>query len=1153
MIGERALITRLESANVRELVELLNDHDPQTNAALRSYYGPTLHKRLSALAFSATPQYEYGRRGKDNVVFIHDFFGGALSAMKGDGTELLWMSAEKLVDGVLGRLRLKEDGITAIRDEDRIRATGVLKLHYSEILLTLAQNYNVFAFAYDWRKHPRLAATDLDAAMTTWVGHEEDFHVVTHGSGAFVARAYMQQFGPSRAFGKHDTASCRMFMIAPPHHGSFFATQMLAGTAEVERSLAALDLRHSPSEVAEIFRSFPGLYMLLPADLLPAHQGAEDPLLKLYESATYGDARIPAHHLDAARSFHASLHDKAYEPRMLLVLGIGEQTVSGFKDLSALSVASPEDPDRTNAECEITLLGDGVLDVERGRLGQAPTRYLVGQHGALPSHPAVLAALHPFLSSGKIPDSSIDSRWSETANPSAFTAKKERGLAMKDRLNRREKSALRLLQRGIGSSPETCFTADDRAILRGSLAPFLAPQADARPTNVEALRDAPSSPIQKITVEVWRGSIADGFDTIVDPRVDAIALGHYRDAPLGAALTALDNAITEGFSVVDKDSSEPGILATLLARGIAGQEVGQILCLPDPRPCAIPRLLMIAGMGAMGKFGGPEAARLSHEVVSTAALLGKKHLVMLLIGSGEGNLPVREAVCRILQGVKDAICAHGKLGLEKITFVELKEQRVPEIVDAIRHERDILAARRRLNIELSGTESAPKENPKPDAAISLGKGGRGFTKRADPRSDATRITITREDDVYKFSALTTQASIPEREMKVSAALVEEANDGLVNATTLAEQREWGQMLGKLLLPPSFRSEVFSGPSVVFLVDAETARIHWEMIADTDWSKRKQDGAELTENGLLGGPETDPSIFLGMGRGLTRQLYTKMAPPPQPFVPTARRLRVLVVADPAEDAPLPGARAEGALVAALFQRYAELQAEKRLPSQGAFNVVEVEHLFGPAATRSELLRKLMTSSFDVLHFAGHCGRGPDGEYGWLFNKQGEVFISRQELLAVERVPSFIFANACESGVTAGRADRRSSDMAPSFAEAFFQCGVSNFVCTAWPIDDEAARLFALTFYTTLLGLHKHDEDSPEPSDAFAMTSYTLEQGSPDTIQQAMKKARETIAGPRSSTTRAPDDDDPFDPDATDDDARTWGAYQHYGDPSFRLFR
>jgi hypothetical protein len=124
--------------------------------------------------------------------------------------------------------------------------------------------------------------------------------------------------------------------------------------------------------------------------------------------------------------------------------------------------------------------------------------------------------------------------------------------------------------------------------------------------------------------------------------------------------------------------------------------------------------------------------------------------------------------------------------------------------------------------------------------------------------------------------------------------------------------------------------------------------------------------------------------------------------------------------------------------------------------------------------------------------------------------------------IDRIPRFVFSNACESGVTPDRSERRSDQLAPSFAEAFFRCGVSNFVCTAWPVDDVAAREFALTLYAALLGLSRVDNQGNR-----------YEPSGPQPIHVAMREARLSVANPSLG-------------------AGTWGAYQHYGNPYFRFF-
>jgi hypothetical protein len=164
---------------------------------------------------------------------------------------------------------------------------------------------------------------------------------------------------------------------------------------------------------------------------------------------------------------------------------------------------------------------------------------------------------------------------------------------------------------------------------------------------------------------------------------------------------------------------------------------------------------------------------------------------------------------------------------------------------------------------------------------------------------------------------------------------------------------------------------------------------------------------------------------------------------------------------------------------------------------------------------------MTSQFDILHFAGHCRFATEtARSGWLFSC-GEI-LSANELNRIDRVPKFVFSNACESGVMPDRPGNRNVNLAPSFAESFFARGVSNFVCTAWPVDDIAAREFSLSVYGGLLGL-RQIKDQPGRYEAV----------DPLPMHEAMRQARRSVA--KSSY-----------------GARTWGAYQHYGNPYLQRF-
>ena len=146
---------------------------------------------------------------------------------------------------------------------------------------------------------------------------------------------------------------------------------------------------------------------------------------------------------------------------------------------------------------------------------------------------------------------------------------------------------------------------------------------------------------------------------------------------------------------------------------------------------------------------------------------------------------------------------------------------------------------------------------------------------------------------------------------------------------------------------------------------------------------------------------------------------------------------------------------------------------------------------------------------MVHYAGHCfydDQHPD-KSGFLFS--GGNVLTANDLERIDRTPKFIFANACQSGVLPSRPDLSSPELPAAFAEAFFKKGVANYICTAWPVGDDAAlRICPGTLYP-LAG--RWDR---------ARWKFTRPCG---------KRAA------RLSTTT------------------TWGAYQHYGNPSFRLLR
>lgn len=1104
MIDERAFIQRVEDADVEEFAKILARPASDEERALRAHFGEERYRRLHARALRRGVRGVTKPRG--NVVIIHGIMGGELTAHAGGDRDHIWARVFALIRGRVRRLRLAEDGRTEFEQGVQVHATGIMKAAYGEILLALAERWNVRGFWYDWRKDLALAAAELDTKINGWFGPSAPVHIVAHSMGGLVARTMIKDRDQrwKKMLDKNSVAAGgRLIMLGTPNHGSFAIPQVITGLEGMVRKLALVDLHHSLEELLPIFNSFPGSYQMLPSPW------AMDDVAWLYDAKSYGKFIVPQAHLDHARQHHDALRQVIDSERMIYIAGYNQPTFNGIPSKRAAA----------RDAYTVTREGDGRVPHQLGFL-RGVTNYFVDEgHGDLPGNEAVLAAVEELLATGQT------SALPRTM-PAIRSVRADRAQMWEEQDDDVEKFAA-LVQRARTRS-------DDRAAwqqvsrvereLRDNLTKgFLPSSTPGRQVDIDAESDRTAATIQ---IALVHGDIAD-TDVIDsdDLPIDAIAVGHYIGVTPQNAERALDMAISTSLrphmSTTKRRgngafSPTTGILAQYSERGILRGELGQPFFLNDPRVrggqkrTIHSRLIAIAGMGLPGRFGEPELTVAARELCWSLGRLGNRHLATVLIGGGTGNLSPEISVRAWLRGIRHALSGSiqdEQQYLVRITFVECDPRRVPEIHRAIQQEKDAFA--KSLHVQYRGPSEASLRKLQRAGSELARKDwlarNTAHTNGASASSRLpTRLTVDLNQGVYRFGAVTESASIPERDIALDPALVMTANNELIAEGDTHLQRKRGEFLGKLLVPAELRGQLISSAPIVMMMDSTTARIHWEMVAHAEAAPGSSAAALHLDD------------FLGTGRGFTRQLRTTFAPPPEPPPPPRRVLRVLVVADPAADAHLPGAEAEGAEVAELFRSFNTAHAVDT-PSR-----VEVTTLFGPAeATRTNVLSELMMAPYDVLHFAGHCAFSKDStKSGWIFSN-GER-LSANELNRVDRVPKFVFSNACESGVMRDRPSDRNVELAPSFAEAFFARGVANFVCTAWPVDDTAAREFALTLYAGLLGLRRAKDGSGRYEAAESSMMF-----------EAMRDARRAVAN-------------------RDYGARTWGAYQHYGNPYLQLF-
>jgi pimeloyl-ACP methyl ester carboxylesterase len=246
--------------------------------------------------------------------------------------------------------------------------------------------------------------------------------------------------------------------------------------------------------------------------------------------------------------------------------------------------------------------------------------------------------------------------------------------------------------------------------------------------------------------------------------------------------------------------------------------------------------------------------------------------------------------------------------------------------------------------------------------------------------------------------------------------------------------------------------------------------------------------ELLEDPMLREP-------LSVTTGMIRQLMSDVPPG---IVTSPTEARALVVGNPVTHlVALPGATAEAKRVAGL------------LSGQGGFTVDESIET-GP----DDVIRRLFSRNTDglfgfrVLHLAGHgvFSDDPGGVTGMVIGRN--TYLTPGDIAQLRQVPELVFLNCCYLGRVDDAAEAAANQhrLAANLGTQLIRMGVRVVVAAGWAVNDSAATTFAGAFYEAMLGGREFGD--------------------------AVQRARETTYARHGSL-------------------NTWGAYQCYGDPGYRL--
>jgi hypothetical protein len=572
-----------------------------------------------------------------------------------------------------------------------------------------------------------------------------------------------------------------------------------------------------------------------------------------------------------------------------------------------------------------------------------------------------------------------------------------------------------------------------------------------------------------------------------------VAVGHYAGDTIVSAEKHLDRALNDALSHRLHLGLYPGPIETNAV-------------FTNPRraidPYARPGGAIVVGLGTVGTLTASLLTRTFSRALLEFVLERRKAVpardtdvssigvATLLIGTGAGGVSVADSVYALVRGAHQANQALAA-ARQSESIAEL------EVIE-LYEDRAILAL-----------ESL--------ARLTKSSGGEKMFRLLDQlgKRDGGLLRVSYDDEApewwqrlqvlgggrgedgksggLRFTAVTRRARAEVRLLATQRAIVDQFVQDTLETTR--HDARVGRTLFDLLLPNDLKESAPNEDNIVLLLDEEAARYPWELLED---SEDRGGRPFVVDRGLL--RQLESIEFRSVVRGSTELTALVIADPISPYV------------------ELMGAQHEGKAVAEALAR----------PFKSVTSRIR--------ATSQDVISALFEQPFKVLHLAGHgvyrytlpserrcdrCGSElptdpqpgakPAQTVTGMVIGDG-VFLTPGDVAQMRSVPDLVFINCCHLGNTdqgqgtATPQERAFPPLAANLATEFIRMGVRAVVAAGWAVEDTPATTFARTFYQRML-----------EGQAFG-----------EAIKDARQKTYEQHQ-----------------------DSNTWGAYQCYGDPDFRL--
>lgn len=959
------------------------------------------------------------------------------SALKVDDQHV-WLNYWALARGGLGRMRNPVEA----------EPFDLLGDFYGPLLEFLARSHRVEIFPYDWRHSIRVAARKLADKLEIWLPdaerNKQPVHLVAHSLGGLVVRAMLADGERGASLWRRITAlpNSRFLMLGTPNQGSYEAVRWLTGSNPTEGKLSLLDLAHSTDEIVNIVKDYPGVLELLPFDADSPDFSRQELWRKLKSDLSARWVVATATALSQARDTWDLLRQAPVDPRfMLYVAGQQPATVVDYQ------LGDYEEDwliGRKRLDFMASARGDGTVTWKSGILPGLKAWYAEDTgHDELCSQKKLLAGYVDLLQTGT-------TQLLRDTPPT--TARGAEGAA------------------DIFAMPvQPADDLPDEVALRSfGFGPSRYRQRDTE------------SVVPKIHLSLTHGDLAYARHPVL--------VGHYQGDTIVSAESQLDARLGFALSRHLQLGLYPGpsrTHATFFNDRVDGKPAGAL----------------VVGLGQVGAL----STTLLHSGVRDALLdyalrvaqwpdarfggqgVRRASISCLLVGTGPGGLPLRDAIDAILRG---AVQANERLEVARLTdrvlidrieFMEIFQDVALAAADAL------------ASIIESGEMAAALQWEQ--RVVEDGPGRRYRLRYGDTPGWWHRLEIIEEKSGgLRFIAATDRARA---EVTQSTGQLRLA-DHFIRQVSQSPDRnaEVAKTLFEMLLPNALKELAPQQENLVLLLDETSAGYPWELLEDR-WS-------------CTGLP---PAVAGGLIRQLKSHEF-RLRPA------HTDRASALVVGNPNLEGSrlfddLPGARNEANKVENVL-RHAGYRVKSCIDEKypAILDALHLEawrilHLAGHGVHEQSLAG--LAGSVDApAAGADECEPPARKEArkacvsGMVIGKH--AFLTPGDVQQMRWVPELVFINCCHLGRSQAAHPTEYSRLAANLGVEFIRMGAKAVVAAGWAVDDAAASAFAESFYRHMLG------------------------GS--TFGDAVRRARHDIWLRYGSV-------------------NTWGAYQCYGDPGFRL--